>query len=390
MSTFKCKKCGGTIQFNPGDTIGVCDTCGMKQTLSELDFNNKANPLLRRVFMFLEDGDWQRADEYCEKVLDLDPENAEAYLGKLMAELHVRTREALKDHPEPFDNQSNYQKVLRFGDEKLKQQLAADVAFIKDRNKTAREKAARKHKRTIAIVTPIIIVCIAFVIVMITVIIPNRQYKETVDKYGNSIRAASIGDTMIFGHYEQDINSSNGKEEIEWIVLAKDGNRVLVISKYSLDCQRYNMSDSSVTWETCSLRKWLNSTFVDSAFNAGEQRLIQSSNVTADKNPSYSTFPGNDTTDKVFLLSIAEVDKYFSSYAARQCQGTAYCYARGANKPKYGNCGGWWLRSPGHSSSFAAQIGVDDGGFVDDWGAIVNCNSIAVRPAMWINLDFGN
>ena len=97
-------------------------------------------PLLRRVSMFLEDGDWQRADEYCEKVLDFDPENAEAYLGKLMAELHVKTREALQDQPEPFDNQSNYQKVLRFGDEKLKQKLIADVAFIKDRNETAHKE----------------------------------------------------------------------------------------------------------------------------------------------------------------------------------------------------------------------------------------------------------
>ncbi len=87
-------------------------------------------PLLRRAFMFLEDSSWQSADEYCEKVLDLDPENAEAYLGKLMAELHVRTRDDLKEQPEPFDNRNNYKKAYRFGDEKLKQELRNNNASI--------------------------------------------------------------------------------------------------------------------------------------------------------------------------------------------------------------------------------------------------------------------
>ena len=71
--------------------------------------------LLKRAFMFLEDGDWASADEYCEKVLDAEPECAEAYLGKLMAELHVSKREALKDRKEPFDENKNYQKAMRFG-----------------------------------------------------------------------------------------------------------------------------------------------------------------------------------------------------------------------------------------------------------------------------------
>ena len=96
-------------------------------------------PLLRRAFMFLEDGEWNSANEYCEKVLDIEPENAEAYLGKLMAELKVNKRDALKDQPEPFDNRNNYKKAYRFGDEKLKAELSDDIAFIKDRNETARK-----------------------------------------------------------------------------------------------------------------------------------------------------------------------------------------------------------------------------------------------------------
>ena len=69
--------------------------------------NPTVNSLLKRAFIFLEDGDWQSADEYCEKVLDLDPENAEAYLGKLMAELKVRKRDDLKNCAQPFDGSSN-------------------------------------------------------------------------------------------------------------------------------------------------------------------------------------------------------------------------------------------------------------------------------------------
>ena len=81
--------------------------------------NTNVAPLLKRAYLFLEDGDWKSADEYCEKVLDLDPENAVAYLGKLLSELRVKKQETLKDQAEPFDHSNNYQKAVRFADEKL-------------------------------------------------------------------------------------------------------------------------------------------------------------------------------------------------------------------------------------------------------------------------------
>ena len=96
------------------------------------------DPLLKRVFIFLEDKDWNSADEYCEKVLDIDPENAEAYLGKLMSELRVGNRMALKNLANPFDDRNNYQKVMRYGDEALKNELSDCVEFIKNRNELAR------------------------------------------------------------------------------------------------------------------------------------------------------------------------------------------------------------------------------------------------------------
>ncbi len=115
-----------------------------KQTIRETIVTSATTaataPLLRRAFMFLEDGEWNSANEYCEKVLDVEPENAEAYLGKLMAELHVKNRDDLKNQPQPFDDRNNYRKAMRFGDDALKKKLTDDVAFINDRNETARKE----------------------------------------------------------------------------------------------------------------------------------------------------------------------------------------------------------------------------------------------------------
>ena len=200
--------------------------------------------------------------------------------------------------------------------------------------------------------------------------------------YKKQLVAVKVGDTVRFGSYEQDNNTSNGKEEIEWRVLAKEGNKILVISKYALDCQQYHTSRTEVTWETCSLRKWLNGAFLSAAFSSEEQNRIISSTVTADKNPSYSTSPGNNTTDKVFLLSITEVKKYFISDEERKCAPTEYAIARSAYTDSV-NCW-WWLRSPGVNSIHAACV--DRGGSVFDDGLFVSNVYVAVRPALWIDL----
>lgn len=543
----------------------------VKETVVVGTSNANVASLLERVFLFLEDGKWSDADAYCEKVLDIDPKTAEAYLGKLMADLQVRSRKQLADCAEPFDNEENYGKILRFGDEKLKTELQGYIAHINERNeidrlnsiyngavnamnawnseaalkaaaekfktilgfkdadslaeqclekaevcrknaiyasahneqikgtidgcngairlfesisgwkdadeqiyacrkkieeikakeeadrlererqaeqkRIAAEKAAKKRKKIKAITTSIVVACIAFVIVLTTVIIPKQKqnkamglldsgdyeaayvlleeignsdaiasskydravalidsgdyeaaymllnglnYKDSANKL-NSIKPqyikilsskAQVGSYVYFGAYEQDNNTSNGKEDIEWLVLAKEGNKALVISRYAIDCQQYNTSYTDVTWETCPLRKWLNGTFISDAFSSDEQNMIQNTTVTADNNPSYNTSPGNNTTDKVFLLSITEVNKYFFSDSARQCSATGYAKAQGAYASN-GNCW-WWLRSPGINSNYAA--GVRDDGSVSLGGINVRSSSVAVRPALWINL----
>ena len=103
-------------------------------------------PLLERAFIFLEDGDWSSANEYCEKVLDQDPKNAQAYLAKLMAELRVRRQTDLADCEQPFDRSNNYQKAIRFGDKALSSALRGYIDHINERNEIARLAGIQDEK----------------------------------------------------------------------------------------------------------------------------------------------------------------------------------------------------------------------------------------------------
>ena len=108
--------------------------------------------LLKRAFMFLEDENWISADEYFEMVLDIDPENAHAYLGRLLSELRVRKQEALKDQEEAFDNSDNYQKAIHFADEELRSTLTGYIEYINTRNKNARlERAYTRAKADMSV-----------------------------------------------------------------------------------------------------------------------------------------------------------------------------------------------------------------------------------------------
>ncbi len=218
--------------------------------------------------------------------------------------------------------------------------------------------------------------------------------KCNIGLYGEEYVNTNIGDYITFGAYEQDNNISNSKEEIEWLVLDKQEGKVLVISKYSLDCQRYNTSEPDVTWETCSLRKWLNGTFINNAFSAEEQAMIPTVTVSADKySEYYSTNTGNATQDKVFLLSITEANQYFASDEERKCAPTDYAIAQGTWTNDSYKVGGratcwWWLRTPGRDETKYQRIAsVDSYGGVYWPGYACDSDDAAVRPALWIDLN---
>ena len=169
------------------------------------------------------------------------------------------------------------------------------------------------------------------------------------------LKTALPGSYVTFGSYEQDNNMSNGQEPIEWLVLENDGESLFLLSKYVLDAQPYSTAFNvqerkayPITWEQCSLRAWLNSTFYTTAFNAGEQLRIETSLL--DNSISYDSFfkegitGGNDTFDKVFILSHREIEKYFplneiyfypdggqmDYNSALRVQATPYAVAQGA------------------------------------------------------------
>lgn len=260
------------------------------------------------------------------------------------------------------------------------------------REREAKEEAERKRKtkKIATIATPIAVVCVAFVIVLVTIILPKQRYnaaverygQAAVDRYGVKFLLAGVGDKITFGSYEQDNDLSNGSEDIEWIVLAREKDRILVISKYALFFRGYNNDTAAITWSNCTLRTFLNGTFLDDAFTPDEQAMIPTVTVSAGGNPDYSTRPGKDTQDKVFLLSIEEANEYFSFNFTRRCKCTAYA-KESADFTVSHDYISWWLRSPGSEQKYAAEVSED--GSLKTYGMLVSVHH-AVRPALWIDL----
>ena len=206
-----------------------------------------------------------------------------------------------------------------------------------------------------------------------------------------------VGNHVTFGHYPQTI-AGDDNTPIEWLVLARDGNKVLLLSRYGLDAEAYNNESTSITWEKCTLRMWLNGTFLDRAFTIQEQTGILLTDVDNSNMQSYSGWNssgGNNTQDKVFLLSYAEANKYFdltydnNGNTKPRVAPTAYAIKQGAyisNSSKTADgmdAGWWWLRSPGYARKGTAVV--HSGGFLDSYSVdnVLGC----VRPALWINLE---
>ena len=216
-------------------------------------------------------------------------------------------------------------------------------------------------------------------------------------------------DNIYFGNYFQ--SNSTTKEPVKWRVLSNsDGKQLFLLSDQNLDVKPYNSSDTSITWEKSTIRSWLNgyaasennsgtdyssNNFIDAAFSSDEQIAVADtyvynktqSNGTSNPNPSYNTSGGENTTDKIFLLSIEEANNssYFPNGSnSRKSTNTAYVASYsgmyGVGKVDY-----WWLRSPGPSDINAAYVG--GSGDVLNYGRPVVYTTIAVRPAFNLNLN---
>ncbi len=230
----------------------------------------------------------------------------------------------------------------------------------------------------------------------------------------------------VFGTYEQDGDESNGPEPIEWEILDENENGTLLISRYVLDSVQYNETREEVTWENCSLRSWLNNDFYNTAFDDGMKASINTVTIDNEGNTLLGTLGGNDTSDKIFALSVSEILKYynFNSYYTRShpyiengdiitaltgyseqliIPPTEYAISRGASHttmtdnryieslPEYGysdSCIGktgsdWWLRTPSDYSQ-ACVVGRFGRGGANSL-ATVEYTHTGVRPALYIN-----
>ncbi len=188
----------------------------------------------------------------------------------------------------------------------------------------------------------------------------------------------NVGDTIAFGRYEQDNNTSNGAEPIEWLVLDRDGDRALLLSQQVLDAQPFCESSAEAEWNTSDVRAWLNDAFLNAAFSAEAQEKLE------------EMYAGDDAvgTDRVFLLSSADEGRYFQNDEARMAFPTAYALAQGAPVEAENPEGGcqWWLRTvmegDARGVAYIAPSGSDAMMLLWEGGSPKS----GVRPAVWVHL----
>ena len=500
---------------------GVEKLCGKGDAattvVQEVQESGKADNLMKRVYLYLEDRDFAKASEYIDKVLDVDAEYAPAYVAQVLVAHELTEESDLTILCTSIDDDPTWKKALRFANEEQKQlylgyakQINENEVYDKEQKKKQEELAAKEGQYDQALaeiskenyfgammilqqlngykdVEKLIRQCLdrykeelfqkeqeqrkilaekeqeqkeeakraeelQTQIHRLNAEIDQlhglfnirkrqklqEEVKELLDEQKqlaqrqydieqnlSAVRAklkgiqpdeesqcsdevimrkvkkqwevTQAGKCIVFGHYPQ---TKDGKDNtpIEWLILERDGLNALVVSKYGLDAQPYNISCTDVTWEKCTLRTWLNDTFYNKAFSADEQAAILTTNVDNSKNQCYSgwnTSGGNNTQDKVFLLSYAEANKYFgvaydnSSNTKSRVAPTAYAIAQGAythssNKTADGTAAGWWwLRSPGFYQGSAAGVRTD--GSLNYYR--VDDDSGSVRPALWVNLE---
>ena len=217
---------------------------------------------------------------------------------------------------------------------------------------------------------------------------------------------------IYFGNYYQSDANGQTKDPIKWRVLSNADGKLFLLSDQNLDVFEYHKEYEAVTWETSTMRSWLNGlannkgngenaidytndNFLDTAFSASEQTAIEDTTVVNNDNPSHGTEGGNNTTDKVFLLSIEEAQNTAYGFTnnknstdTRKATNTAYVADGGKIGGRMNGVGKadcWWPRSPGFRTDYAAYVSSD--GRVAVGGLGVNNNNYAVRPAFNINLS---
>lgn len=382
MSVLKCEMCGGTLEIEENGQYAVCAYCGTRKALPQ---SNTAN--------------------------------------KTTSPVNVNSAKTAQDETSRLENERKREEARARAEEAKvraeENRLKAESQRL-ERERLAEQKRIEKAKKSKARGKTFLKVLLSFILVVaigtltVTVIIPSVRYSSAVKNVEKknyeeayltfkSLRmfkdsksqastllkehpeVAQVGDIITFGNYEQDNKTANGKEEIEWKVLEKDENgKMFLISRYALDCRHYHSSVEQVTWETSDIRSWLNNDFYNTAFTKSERAKIKTTTLENRDNADYNTDGGNDTKDKVFLLSIDEAKAYLPSTVERVCIATKYAESQGSQLESLTRSCRWWLRSPGSTLYNASFVKVD--GFILQLGTPVSVEKRSVRPAMWVEI----
>ena len=295
MHTFvpaMCPNCNAHMKVDTSYKIARCNTCGteclVQDAIKTLTIKGNVqvgnatinvsgtntDTLLKRVEIMLESGDFYKAMDKCDTILDSDPTNGNVYFYMLMADLHCRNRNELSAQKSAFDGNTYYLKAMRYGDPGLKNELREYINAINARNEA-------------------------------------------------KLKNLKVGDEFYFG--------TNNGQRIWWKVLIVRDRMAFIISSKKIRNIRYHKPGGSITWADCTLRKWLNNDFINGYFTLAEQARILPCMLNNDNNPKSNTPGGVPTTDKVFLLSINEANQLFSNNQARQIYSSWWLRSPGNN-----------------------------------------------------------
>lgn len=197
-----------------------------------------------------------------------------------------------------------------------------------------------------------------------------------------AIPTPEVGDCITFGNYEQDNILENGKEPLEWIVLDVQNNQAMLLSKYCIDTVIFYPKRVPMYWGKSDLRAWMNGDFINETFTPDQKSLILTTTVT-NENPHGMKGAGDDTQDKIYLLSKSEVLNFFPELSDRVAYPTEYAKSKDCTvDPETGSCR-WWTRTTGARKMDVCGMRLD--GRISSYGMQdVDWPTNTMRPVMWI------
>lgn len=215
-----------------------------------------------------------------------------------------------------------------------------------------------------------------------TAAIPSSESTRAKDLIHRLNKLISVGNHIYFGKYYFD---SKQKSDIEWEVIDKVGNKILLLSSYCITAKPYHVIKSLIPWKDSFLRSWLNGLFYEKAFTAEEKLAINETDLKSSINPYSGVSTGDETVDKLFILGYEDLLKYkFTLGEKLMAKATPYAKLHNVYCNE-SDSAFWWLRTPGNSRD--TLMFVKPNGFIDKIGNYVNQPNKGIRPALWVDLD---